>query len=167
MKKGVFVLIIVILAILIGYSVSISNKKATPDEQIKIAIYPSSGGLSETYYFALTTDGQMLVKKGTRAGDDITKTSFIIENGVYDYKYEKKQIASSKVSKIMGLINKVYEGSYDTSAEEILDSWCVQILYKEKIIKQDYWQNISPQVKTLIDEFIKMSPIEVDLHGWS
>ena len=157
----------IILAIMLGLFTSCSGGISNVDnEQIRIAIYPS-GGLSETYYFVLNTDGELIVEEGTRVGDDLTKNPFIIKDGIYDYKSTEKQLSSSEINAIIDLANKAYESDFDESDVIVMDSWDVQILYKGKVIKQNYYYGISPQIKALVDEFIKISPIEVELRGFA
>lgn len=161
------IVLTLILSLFVGCSGGVSNMELKDNEQIKIAIYPSSGGLSETYYFVLNADGELTVEEGTRVGDDMTQSPFIIKDRFYAYKSEKKQLSSSEIGVIADLANKVYECGFGISDELIHDSWDVQILYKGKVIKQNYWHEISPQVKELVDEFIKISPIKVDLREFS
>lgn len=156
----------IILALMLGLFTSCSGGISNVDnEQIRLALYPSSGGLSETYYFVLNTDGKLTAEEGTRVGDDMTQSPFIIKDGIYDYKSAEKQLSSSEINVIIDLVNKAYESDFDESDVIVMDSWDVQILYKGKIIKQNYYLGNSPQVKELVDEFIKMSPIEVELRG--
>ena len=154
----------IILALMLGLFTSCSGGISNVDnEQIRLALYPSSGGLSETYYFVLNTDGKLTAEEGTRVGDDMTQSPFIIKDGIYDYKSAEKQLSSSEINVIIDLVNKTYESDFDESDVIVMDSWDVQILYKGKIIKQNYYLGNSPQVKELVDEFIKMSPIELSL----
>lgn len=156
----------IILALMLGLFTSCSGGISNVDnEQIRLALYPSSGGLSETYYFVLNTDGKLTAEEGTRVGDDMTQSPFIIKDGIYDYKSAEKQLSSSEINVIIDLVDKAYESDFDESDVIVMDSWDVQILYKGKIIKQNYYLGNSPQVKELVDEFIKMSPIEVELRG--
>ena len=134
------------------------------DEQIKIAIYPT-GMRSETYYFVLNVDGELSVEEGTRVGDDITQNPFIIKDS--GYKSEKKQLTTSENDVIIDLVSKVYEGGFGISDIEIEDSWDIQILYKGKVVKQNYWHNVSPEVKEVVDKFINISPIKVELRGFA
>ena len=135
--------------------------------RIKVAIFPSSGGRSETYLFELNTNGELVAEYGTRNEDDITQKTYIVKDSVYAYKTEQKLLSSSNISKITDLANKVYEGKYSTNDVMVEDSWEVQMFYNGRVIKQDYWSNISPQLKELVDEVINVSPIDVDLHEWS
>lgn len=152
-----------ILSILVGYSGGVSNNMSTStDEQIKVAIYPT-GTLSESYCFVLNTDGELIAEKGTRKGDDIIQDSFIKD--VRETK--KKKLLSFEVKKIIDVADEVFKNDCKTDDKMIKDSWEVQIFYNGKVIKQNYWHDISPQVKELVDEFINISPIDVDLHGWS
>ena len=157
------IILLFILCILTGCSGGGSNNiSMSSNEQIKVAIYPT-GTLSESYCFVLNTDGELIVEKGTRQGDDITQNPFIKDSK----ETKKKKLSSSEISEIVDIANEIYKTNYRGINEMIDDSWEIQILYQKKVVRQDYWHNISPEVKEFIDEFIKISPIVVDLHGWS
>ena len=160
------IILALILSLFTGCSGGTSSMESLINEQIKVAIYPT-GGLSETYYFVLNAGGELTVEEGTRVGDDMTQGPFIIKDGIYDYRSEKKQLLPSEISEIIDLASRAYESDSGVSDVVVDDSWDVQILYEGKIIKQNYWHDISPQVKELVDEFIKISPIEVDLRGFA
>ena len=161
------VLLTLLVSILMGCSLGGMDVKTNNIEQIRIAIYPSSGGLSDTYYFVINSQNELLVEAGTRTGDDLSKTPFINNNGTYGFKSDSKQLTSAEVNNIFDLANKIFECDFTTDNEMVEDSWYIQILYKGNVVKQNYWGEISSETKELIDEFIKLSPIEVDLHGWS
>ena len=130
----------IILALMLGLFTSCSGGISNVDnEQSRLALYPSSGGLSETYYFVLNTDGKLTAEEGTRVGDDMTQSPFIIKDGIYDYKSAEKQLSSSEINVIIDLVNKTYESDFEESDVIVMDSWDVQILYKGKIIQQNYY----------------------------
>lgn len=157
------IILVLMLFILTGCSEgNYNNMLSNNSEQIKVAIYPT-GTLSESYYFVMNIDGELIVEKGTRTGNDIIQNSFIKNRE----ELEKKNLSSSEVSKILNLANGISETDFNVANEIVYDCWEIQIVYQEKVIKQNYWSDTSPEVKNLVDEFIKISPIEVILHEWS
>jgi|GEM_PF-3214564 len=131
--------------------------------EIEVALYPTSA-FSGTCYFVLNADGELTVEKGTRVGNDITQSPFIIKDDVFAYRNGKKQLSSSEISTIIDLANKVYDNEFGISDMSIRDGWEAQILYKDKVVKQDY-QDYT-QIKELVDEFINASPIEINFREW-
>ena len=150
----------IILTLLGGCSMTSQNYN-----QIKAAIYPSSGGLSKTYYFVFNKSGELLVEYGTRTGDDLNKNPFIIKNGNYEYASEKVKLKNSDTIKIIELANKIYQSDIKATNDIIFDGWNIQIIYGDKTIEQNYWDDSYPEFRELIDTFIKLSPIELDLDG--
>jgi len=155
------IVLIIILGLIAGCSGG-SYIESKDNKEIIIAIYPT-GTTSETYYFSLNANSEFIAEKGTRVENDITHIPFF----KYIDKSEKIFLSSSEFSNIIDLVNKAYECDLGINESIVDDSWDVQILYKNKIIKQNYWFDIPPQIKDLVDTFINVSPIEVDLHGWA
>ena len=160
MKNIIYVLI---LCILTGCSKGVSDNMSTSSyEQIKCAIYPT-GTFSESYCFILNTDGELIAEKGIREGDDIIQNPFIKD--VEETK--KKKLSFSEIEKIKDLADEIYKNDYSFVNQTISDdNWEIQIFYQQKVVRQDYWEGMS-EVKKLIDEIINISPVDVDLHGWS
>jgi len=138
------------------------NVDSKDTSQVIFAIFPT-GTLSESYCFTVNADGELTIEKGTRNGRDIAESSFIEKCEASKH----IQLAQSDINIIFDLVGKIYASDFDTGDAVLKDSWEVQILYKDKIIKQNYWGDSSPEMKELVDAFIIISPIEVDLHGWS
>lgn len=164
------ILIILIFIILVFVILRINISK-----QIRIAIYPSSGGYAETYYFRLSSSRKLLTEKGERKGNDLTEKQFIQnknpyknnESIVFDFQSEYKYLSNEMVEKIYSIVDEIYKKECVDDVEKRYDSWTVQILYKGRTIKQDYFDNDIPQIGELIDELISLSPIYVDLRGFS
>ncbi|MDF2588023.1 MAG: hypothetical protein K0S41_1864 [Anaerocolumna sp.] len=49
----------------------------------------------------------------------------------------------------------------------VSDSWDVALVYKNKQYEMNYRINNSEVFKELIDKIMTLSPLPVDLHGWS
>ena len=105
----------------------------------------------------------MIVEKGERSGDDIFKKPFIQNPTVV----EKKLLSEQDLNKIFGLTKRLCLSSNSSEYEIVKDSWDIQVFYKGKTIKQNCSSNISISMNELLNLMINVSPIEVDLHGWS
>ncbi len=147
--------------------IMIWTNEGESDTQIKVAIFPSSGGCSETYLFEFDSTGKLIAEHGTRNEERITPDTYILKDDIYAHKTGEKLLSSSEFSKIVNLADAAYKETYDTPNSFVEDSWIIQIFYNGKIIKQDYWNGISPQVKEFSAKVIQASPIGVNLHGWS
>lgn len=132
------------------------------DGVLGIAIYPT-GGLDETYFFVLTENNELISIKGTRSSNEISSSTFISK----EIKNKKKAIEEEEFEKLLKLATNIYETNDKSSEQIVLDSWIVEVFYKEKKYKHYYYIDITESVKLLVDEVINISPIEVDLHGWS
>lgn len=163
---------IFILSIVVFYFVELKN-----NELIKIAVYPSSGGLSETYYFEIKSNGELLVEKGDRTGDDLTQNPFMErknpykdKNTIYDFQSKKIRLTEPELKKIYILTSDIVNTFYAENIPDvgvIFDSWSIQILYQGKTIVQDCFNEDVSQIQELVNELISVSPIEVDLHNFS
>jgi len=162
------VLILSALAGCVGTSQAPPELEEEPktEELIRASLCPTSAW-SGTCYFVLSDDGMLTVEIGTRVGDDMTQSPFIMADNVYSYEAETKQLSSSEVDAIFALANKVYEGDFGTSAYYgvVDDGWDVQMLYKDQVIQQDSWYGFPPEVQALVDELMRISPMEI-VWGW-
>lgn len=172
--KGVIIINSVLLTILISMLVGCSgegvNVKTNNTERIRIAIYPSSGGLSDTYYFVINSQNELLTETGTRICDDLSSNPFINKDGIYSFQSESKQLTTEEANYIIDLAARVFEDdedNVDKKDDVVLDGWNVSVLYCGKSIVHDYDDIDCPHIMDLVDECIELSPIEVDLHGWA
>lgn len=130
----------------------------TPQE-IELAIYPTAIA-EESYYFKLTDNGELLVKKGERISDNLTNNPFI---GVIDIS-DKKNISTNEVASIFFDVKNICDKRYSQDSL-MTDTWYIQILYNKKMVGQNY-PELSSDVKMLVDKFIEISPIHVNIHSW-
>ncbi|MCM3289999.1 hypothetical protein M3661_07650 [Paenibacillus sp. MER 180] len=86
-------------------------------------------------------------------------------NEVIDTK--KKKLTFEESEALLDVLDRIAE-KRDTSKKKIvMDGWDVSIYYKDKMIDLNYTGNEYVDLDTLINQLIKLSPISVDLHGWS
>lgn len=177
MKKNILNVIValcfsIIVSVIIIFFFTVNNN------MIKIAIYPSSmypssEGMSQTYYMEISQVGNLIVEYGHSMSDNLFHKPFI-QKKIYDnnknilieYEREERKLPSNLTNKIYNIVNTIYdEDTY--ILPEVADSWDIQILYKGEVVMQDCFVNTQPSVKELLDILISISPIEIDLHGWS
>lgn len=138
------------------------------DNFLKVAIYPSSG-LSETYFYRFSESGIMYCESGTRIGDDMTVEKFIhkkIGKDKLAYEQRKVRLSEDELNRIKLYLTSFDENIYEEKYPITYDSWEVQILYNERIYKQDYYA-LSSEVRKFIDYIINLSPIKVELRGFA
>lgn len=175
MKKLILKVILISVIILMLIIVVFSFIKLKNNDTIKIAIYPSGGGLSETYYFEIKSNGKILVEKGDRTSNDLSKSNFMQrenpykdeKNVIYDFESEKKRLSETEIDKIYDLVNKIYETNIPNFEGLIYDSWNIQILYQGETLIQNCYDQDYPQIHELIDELMLMSPITINLRDFA
>ncbi len=164
MRKVIITAIIALLvvcgvgAVINSYKTDLSNS----DILMRATIYPVGTG-DETYCFTLNQSNELTVEKGTRRHiDEFIKYNSYIKEIVAS---ENITLSDSEASELINIADKTTDM---TSGNKVsVDTWEVQLMYKGKVIKHDYDIDIPPELRELIDKFIEISPIEVDIHGWA
>jgi hypothetical protein len=128
---------------------------------MKLAIFPT-GTIDETYYFVMKNN-LLICSVGTRYNDSINTKKFM--KSINESKEIK--LSDQNYKEILKLLNNIKDTSLNNEKQQILDSWHVLLLYDGKIYEEDYWQNESDAFKKIIEKIISLSPITIDLHGWS
>ncbi|EPY08102.1 hypothetical protein PAALTS15_06499 [Paenibacillus alvei TS-15] len=162
MKKNMlFGLVLIIVCLLIGLFFLRNTSKDVDDDVImKISIYPTAV-LDETYLFVVRSDKMLEVSKGVRKHQTF---DFHLRK-VIDIKKRKLTAEESKV--LLDAANRIEETSDNITKKLIEDGWDVSIYYKGKIMDLHYYGNESKDLDVLVNQLILLSPITVDLHGWS
>lgn len=132
---------------------------------IRIAIFPSSGGLSETYFFEIHPTGKCLVEFGTRYKNDLNITPFI--NKKYDYVSKNQELSNSEQDYIVSLVSSLYNKGVNTYYELIYDSWDIQVLYQGKMLQYNCLLSNMTEIVNLVEKLKEISPVEIDLHVFS
>lgn len=159
-------IIILLFTTLIVYTISVVN---SDDNQIKIAIYPSSGGLSHTYYFVIDLDtGKMMVEYGTRCREEIdfTQNQFLVSGRRFEIKKEKIQLSSNEIYKIINLLDLIFADEKSDYRSMVTDGWGIAIYYNKSIIQNNAYV-LSDRLKELIDFLRDKTSIEMKLQGFA
>ena len=122
---------------------------------VEVALCHAQG--SETDYFVLTEDGELIVERGDRQGNDFKIRPFMSNI----YQTQKCTLSSEEVNHIIDLTDDVYKSQTNVNNEiNCADNTEIQIMYEGSVIvEEDY--NISPEIKELLVTIAKMSPIEI------
>jgi len=141
------------------------------EEQIKIAIHPTSG-YSDVFYFVLSPCGELTVQLGTAFYDEELGAIVSIDENPFLRVSERRgvtQLSLSELEMIYGLADSIYEGDYGVSDffRSVDGGWYVQMQYKGKITTQELFYEISPDVKAIVDVFVELSPIDVYMQSFS
>ena len=142
-KLILFMSIVIIIFIIIYIVINNLNENINnvePSDNIIIAIYPT-GTDSETYYFDINVD-----------------TSDVEEKVVNLYQKD--------IVHILKLLKEIENNKDSLNYKIVYDSWDIAIYYNRKSYKINYYTD-NAYVKELINLLIDISPIHVDLHGWS
>ena len=82
------------------------------------------------------------------------------------YEQRKVRLSEDELNRIKLYLTSFDENIYEEKYPITYDSWEVQILYNERIYKQDYYA-LSSEVRKFIDYIINLSPIKVELRGFA
>lgn len=165
-KLILFMSIVIIIFIIIYIVINNLNENINnvePSDNIIIAIYPT-GTDSETYYFDINVDGKLTAIFGTRKTDNIVSKNFISYTS--DVEEKVVNLYQKDIVHILKLLKEIENNKDSLNYKIVYDSWDIAIYYNLKSYKINYYTD-NAYVKELINLLIDISPIHVDLHGWS
>lgn len=155
-------------ALFIGYA-AIYFLNPNFDNYIKIAIYPSSGGPSRTYYFILDIDNEkMSITKGTRSSEeiDLTKRYFMMGGRRFETEKEKASLTSDEINEITSLLDSIYADEASDNLASVTDTWGVAIYYNNGVLQNNSYQD-SEELKELISLLCDKTSINMNLQGFA
>lgn len=163
------VIYISIFCLLLANYAMIDEKSLNVAARIQIAIYPSRGGLSDTYYFVIDPDtGKMMVEYGTMSREefDFERNHFMI-NGRRFLTYRVKQyLSSEEIEQLIDLLNKIYDDYNLYSYSDVADSWGIALYYNKMFMKNNSYGS-SVNLDKLVNYLCDKSSMKVDLNGFS
>ena len=83
----------------------------------------------------------------------------------YNNEIKTTNLTNDDINNITYILKKIYENEDDLIFEGFFDSWTMSICYNHKEIKLNCWHYDSS--KNLIDLLKRISPINIDLYGFS
>ena len=160
-----------LIAILLVFSAwcicgCMENPKTTTlndDAITRIAIFPSSGGRTETYFFEFDSSGKLLIEKGMRHSDDITQIPYMKKVD----EHTVTELSTTELNEIISLIKEICDKSNANDYRKVYDCWDIQILYKGKVVQQNRSFSELSEISDLINKLSEISPIEIDLRGFA
>jgi len=132
-------------------------------EMIRFAIFPS-GARFESYYFVLSKDGVLTCSMGVRTSDDITQSDFLESIEIS----ADKRLNADDYDTLIEMAYVLDASGYKLKIIEAEDSWNIALVFNGKIYETDYWiEDKAIALIDLADKFIELSPVGVNIHGWS
>ena len=141
-----------------------SEQLRQDDMRVRATIYPT-GSSANTYYFEIDENGLLSSYMGSRQNDDIETEVFLRRILIK----EQKQLSEEEMEYLFALIDKLQQSDF-YSSESWLDidgGLYVALLYNNEKYEISYEEGESDVLELIIDKIISLSPILVDIHGWS
>lgn len=146
-----------------GLSLFLFNqKKQDTNDLMQLVIYPT-GTADESYHFVLNKDGILKCSLGTRKNDNIETRDFL--KRIVDS--SENLLTEHNVQMLIDFANEFEASGYTEEKKIVKDSWNVAFLYNGKTYEMNWDINNSELLEKLVEKFIELSPIPVDLHGWA
>lgn len=171
-KIHLFVLInivcIILCMLIIGYAVTCFINPNF-DNYIKIAIYPSSGGPSHTYYFIIDIDNEKIfITKGTRSSEkiDLKKRYFMMSGRRFETEKEKVSLTPIEINEIVNLLDLIYDNGMSDNLASITDTWGIAIYYDNSVLHNNSYKDLE-ELKELVSLLRAKTGIEMNLQGFA
>ena len=161
MKKLLCLSVVALFCLFLAACFDETQTNQEGDVLMRIAIYPSVE--NETYLFEIRQDGTMQCQVGIRRNNDVDSSRFF--KSIVEQKEVK--LADEDLQKIIALANELKDSSPLPEVQLILDSWSIALSYEGTVYEADYWTNPSESFRELIEEVIRLSAIDVNLHAWA
>jgi len=111
----------------------------------------------------LNKDGILKCSVGTRKNDNINQRNFL-KNTVDS---SENLLSEHDIQMLIDFANEFEASGYTEKKKIVKDSWNVAFLYKGKIYEMNWHINNSELLEKLVEKFVELSPISVDLHDWT
>jgi len=139
------------------------------DAIFSLAIYPSLGAAGETYYLILRDELILDVyheidRRGE--GKDIESNlqggTFTIAKNSHDSRILHADESRALEDAVSNLVLKPSTKEYDA-----LGSWAIRLYYDEKTYMGDVWDLDNIELQQFLDILLDLSPLDVELQGFS
>lgn len=168
-KRIIFAVGAICIASILFTGCSTRNRNLNYENKIKIVIYPSSGGLSNTYYFVLNINtGKMLITNGVRSRVDIdfSNKHFMMGGRRFETEKEKVYLSEAEVNEIVNLLDLIYADETCINTGMVADSWGIAIYYNNAIVQNNSYYD-SDKLNKLINLLRDKTNIEIELTGFA
>lgn len=167
--QTVMIIIGIVLCFLFIINMSIRFTSPHIDNYIKMAIYPSSGGPSHTYYFVLDADtGKMFVTEGTRSREviDLRNRHFMMGGRRFETEKETVYLSLNESDEIVSLLDLILSDETCGNSAEITDTWGIAIYYNNRTVQNSSYQD-SEKLKELVRLLSIKTSIEMKFQGFA
>ncbi len=160
------IMCILMIVNLVGCAYNNSNMNTgteTVFNPIRIAIFPN-GTISETYIINVKSDGVLTVTFGNKKSQDMQKDDF----SEYPVPVSKEtKLQANEMLRLKQLIYEIQSKNIAGSKKDIVDGWEYIVFVNGKKYNYNYDKGEEKVLYNFVKELINLSPIEVNLHGWS
>ena len=150
-----------IIVVLIVLCFAITHFTQKDNATMKMAIFPT-GTAHGSYYFELK-DKTLICSFGIRRNNNIKEKNFLQET----LEVRETELTAQNLQNLLDMADELQASGYTTHSRDVWDSWDVLLLYNGKVYQTDCWDNESEIFGKIISEVRRLSPILVDLHGFS
>lgn len=155
-----------IVAVLLSLMITSSSGEISQTLQepqnntVEIVIFPTSS-MNETYCIGSNKDAMLTVRYGQRKNDAQPNCMLTIQEE------RKKELSKSEYERMQSITGSISDG--ELTLEEVLgidDGWIVAVITDKPYYFQ-YSDMQNTELAKVVEEIKGLSPIEIDIHGWS
>ena len=164
--------IIIIVISLLGFSFLsnlLNNRIENENENgrwiMEMAIYPSGGQSGFDYLIQIDKNNVIRTRFGARTQITVRTIDESFFSKVYEE--EERKLNEEELQRVLSLAKKLEATDGIMELEIALGSWEVVLKYRGVMYGMDYGASHFEPLRNLATEIMKLSPIEVELHGWS
>ena len=131
---------------------------------IEMAIYPT-GHSGDDYLIQIDENKLIRTRFGTRNESVVSELS---EDFFSEVRNEEESLLSIEELQVLLYLAQELEAAGGIMELDIAEgSWEVVLIYNGVMYGMDYWRSDFEVFRRLIDEIIRLSPIQIELHSWS
>jgi hypothetical protein len=158
-------LILVSMVIVLSYTGCQSMTSEIPEKGrlLRMVIFPA-GMSTETYVVDLSRNGKMVTRYGTQRNDIYDSDKFLVAEH-----FKSRQLSVREMDRVRALSAVV--GHMDELRKITIrqDAWEAVIIYgtKHHHIYMEDREQYPKALQELIDYILWVTPLKIDMHGWS
>jgi len=162
-------MIIILSATLLAISILIVTGLRRETNQsrhwtIEMAIFPN-GSTGSSYFIRIAEDGTISSRFGSRNEFRVRTLDEDFFREVHEQMEDA--INDNEMQNLLTLAQELEVAGGISETGISFGSWEVVLKYNDIIYEMDYWDSDFEPLKRLVDEIIRLSPIQVYLRGWS
>ncbi|RXZ80731.1 hypothetical protein EBB07_17230 [Paenibacillaceae bacterium] len=128
---------------------------------LRVVIYPDSK--DETYVLDLQSEHIMNFGFGTRKSNDFFESNLLEGHS----QKQLKKLHESDYNNLITLADYADKANVILEKSDAFGRWNVTIIYKNKTYDIYHGDYKSDDIGKLVQAIIELSPVRLDLHGWS